>query len=33
MGDGFDYPSLYEAYAGDVVWVVPVGTETLEFEN
>jgi hypothetical protein len=27
-GDGYDYPPLYGAYAGDVVGAVPVGIET-----
>ncbi len=29
-GDGYDYPPLYGAYAGDVVGAVPVGIETFE---
>ena len=29
-GDGYDYPLLYGAYAGNVVGAVPVGIETFE---
>ena len=29
-GDGYNYPPLYGAYAGDVVGAVPVGIETFE---
>ena len=29
-GDGYDYPPLYGAYAGNVVGAVPVGIETFE---
>jgi hypothetical protein len=32
-GDGYDYPPLYGAYAGDVVGAVPVGIETFENED
>lgn len=32
-GDGFDYPPLYGAYAGDVVGAVPVGIETFENDD
>jgi len=32
-GDGYDYPLLYGAYAGDVVGAVPVGIETFENED
>jgi Glycosyl hydrolase family 9/Cellulase N-terminal ig-like domain len=32
-GDGYDYPPLYGAYAGDVVGAVPVGTETFENDD
>jgi hypothetical protein len=32
-GDGYDYPSLYGAYAGDVAGAVPVGIETFENED
>ena len=32
-GDGYDYPVLYGAYAGNVVGAVPVGIETFENED
>jgi hypothetical protein len=32
-GDGYDYPPLYGAYAGDVVGAVPVGIETFENDD
>lgn len=32
-GDGYDYPLLYGAYAGDVVGAVPVGIETFENDD
>ncbi|MCB0684982.1 MAG: glycoside hydrolase family 9 protein, partial [Saprospiraceae bacterium] len=32
-GDGYDYPPLYGAYAGDVVGAVPVGFETFENDD
>ena len=32
-GDGYDYPPLYGAYAGDVTGAVPVGIETFENED
>jgi len=32
-GDGYDYPPLYGAYAGDVAGAVPVGIETFENED
>lgn len=32
-GDGYDYPPLYGAYAGNVVGAVPVGIETFENED
>ncbi len=32
-GDGYDYPPLYGAYAGDVVGSVPVGIETFENDD
>ena len=32
-GDGYDYPPLYGAYAGDVVGAVPVGMETFENQD
>lgn len=32
-GDGYNYPPLYGAYAGDVVGAVPVGIETFENED
>lgn len=32
-GDGYDYPPLYGAYAGDVVGAVPVGIETFKNED
>ncbi len=32
-GDGYDYPTLYGGYAGDVVGAVPVGIETFENED
>ena len=32
-GDGYDYPPLYSAYAGDVVGAVPVGIETFENDD
>ncbi|HWB28192.1 MAG TPA: glycoside hydrolase family 9 protein [Chitinophagaceae bacterium] len=32
-GDGYDYPTLYGAYAGDVVGAVPVGIETFENDD
>ncbi len=32
-GDGYNYPSLYGAYAGDVVGAVPVGIETYENDD
>ena len=31
--DGYDYPPLYGAYAGDVVGAVPVGIETFENDD
>ena len=32
-GDGYNYPPLYGAYAGDVVGAVPVGIETFENDD
>jgi len=32
-GDGYDYPPLYGAYAGDVAGAVPVGIETFENDD
>lgn len=32
-GDGYDFPLLYGAYAGDVVGAVPVGIETFENDD
>jgi len=32
-GDGYDYPLLYGAYAGNVVGAVPVGIETFENDD
>ena len=32
-GDGYDYPPLYGAFAGDVVGAVPVGIETFENDD
>ena len=32
-GDGYDYPPLYGAFAGDVTGAVPVGIETFENED
>ncbi len=32
-GDGYNYPLLYGAYAGDVVGAVPVGIETFENDD
>ena len=32
-GEGYDYPLLYGAYAGQVVGAVPVGIETFENED
>ncbi len=32
-GDGYDFPPLYGAYAGDVVGAVPVGIETFENDD
>lgn len=32
-GEGYDYPPLYGAYAGDVVGAVPVGIETFENDD
>jgi hypothetical protein len=32
-GDGYDYPPLYGAYAGNVVGAVPVGIETFENDD
>lgn len=32
-GDGYGYPPLYGAYAGDVVGAVPAGIETFEDDN
>jgi len=32
-GEGYDYPLLYGAYAGDVVGAVPVGIETFENDD
>lgn len=32
-GDGYDYPLLYGAYAGNIVGAVPVGIETFENED
>jgi len=32
-GDGYDFPPLYGAFAGDVVGAVPVGIETFENED
>lgn len=32
-GDGYDYPPLYGAYAGDVTGAVPVGIETFENDD
>jgi hypothetical protein len=32
-GDGYNYPPLYSAYAGDVVGAVPVGIETFENDD
>jgi hypothetical protein len=32
-GDGYDYPPLYGAYAGDVVGAVPVGIQTFENDD
>ncbi len=32
-GDGYDYPLLYGAYAGDVTGAVPVGIETFENDD
>ena len=32
-GDGYNYPPLYGAYAGDVVGAVPVGIETYENDD
>lgn len=32
-GDGYEYPPLYGAYAGDVVGAVPVGIETFENDD
>jgi hypothetical protein len=32
-GEGYDYPSLYGGYLGDVVGAVPVGIETFENED
>ncbi len=32
-GDGYNYPPLYAAYAGDVVGAVPVGIETFENDD
>ncbi len=32
-GDGYNYPTLYGAYAGDVVGAVPVGIETFENDD
>lgn len=32
-GDGYDYPLLYGAYAGDVVGAVPVGIQTFENDD
>jgi hypothetical protein len=32
-GDGYDYPPLYGAYAGDVVGAVHVGIETFENDD
>ena len=32
-GDGYDFPPLYGAYAGDVVGAVPVGIQTFENDD
>jgi hypothetical protein len=32
-GDGYNYPPLYGAYAGDLVGAVPVGIETFENDD
>ena len=32
-GEGYDYPPIYGAFAGDVVGAVPVGIETFENED